>query len=95
MKRNTPSREGEMLGRELARLTESSLAKLFPNSPDHRCRSCAFRLGTYPNRCWQTVVDAFGCVDLNEPFHCHERNRQDELCAGYLIASAAKNRRAA
>jgi hypothetical protein len=92
MNRNRPSRQGELLGRELARLTDNSLTRLFPNAPDRRCRSCAFRLGTYPNHCWQTVVDAFGCVDSGETFHCHERIDDDdcpEVCAGYLIAEAA------
>jgi hypothetical protein len=100
MKTNAPTKEGEILGRLLARRAEESLAQMLPLGAalDRRCRTCAFRLGTYPNRCWQTVVDAFGCIDINEPFHCHERTEDDgypQVCAGYLIVAAAKHRRAA
>jgi hypothetical protein len=93
---NRSSREGEILGRKLAEVAEAAIAK-FPDALE-RCRSCAFRRGTYPNRCWQTVVDAFGCLDINEPFHCHERTDDagyPDLCAGYEIVAAAKARSAA
>lgn len=93
---NRPSIAGAKLGRKLSQMADESFA-LFPDALG-RCRTCAFRLGTYPNRCWQTVVDAFGCLDINDPFHCHERfdaAGHPDLCAGYEIVSAAKARKAA
>jgi hypothetical protein len=89
--RNRPSSSGAALGRMLASVAEKSLAR-FPQAHE-RCGTCAFRLGTYPNRCWQTVVDAFGCLDIREPFHCHERAGDDgypDVCAGYIACAAAK-----
>lgn len=93
---NRPSKTGELLGRKLAEVGDAAFAE-FPDALA-RCMTCAFRLGTYPNRCWQTVVDAFGCLDINEPFHCHERvddAGHPDVCAGYEIVAAARARRAA
>lgn len=93
-----PTLAGAQLGKLLAAQAENAV-RVLPAVRDERCRSCAFRLGTYPNRCWQTVVDAFGCLDNGEPFHCHERvagtrTGFPEVCAGFLITEAAKARAA-
>ena len=81
--RNQPSKAGELLGAEVARLTPETAAM---------CGTCAFRKGTYPNRCAQTLLSAIGCVIECAPFnafHCHERNDDDgheSVCEGYLSA---------
>jgi hypothetical protein len=88
MMRNEPSPEGEALGAELARLTESELVKLREKFPNHKepCGTCAFRRGTYPNRCVATVGDALKCVIEQTDFMCHETG---SLCCGFAIALRA------
>jgi hypothetical protein len=93
--RNRPSAEGAQLGQLLARLTdkaEADLRKRFPGH-DERCKSCAFRLGTIPNRCAPTVMDALKCVMEKREFMCHEHFDDDgnptELCAGWALAMGA------
>jgi hypothetical protein len=95
--RNMPSPEGAELGAHLARLTapeiEAYRAK-FPGWPGP-CASCAFRAGTVPNRCAQTVMDAVKCVAEREPFYCHEPaargpdGEPTDLCRGWVIATAS------
>lgn len=84
--RNLPSKSGEVLGAELARLTELALADLRKQFPKHQepCGTCAFRRGTVPNRCAPTVMDAIKCVMEHRDFLCHETKGQ--LCCGYMIA---------
>lgn len=71
---------------------EVELRKKFPNHAE-RCKSCAFRLGTIPNQCAPTVMDALKCVIEKRDFMCHEHFDADgnptELCAGYLLAMGA------
>lgn len=73
--RNLPSPEGEALGRELARLIGPEIARVRREHPDlpGPCNTCAFKLGSIPNRCLSTVADALKCVMEHEPFMCHER----------------------
>lgn len=80
MKRNVPSRKGALLGEQIARLTPPVRGM---------CRTCAFRLGTYPNRCLQTVTAAVDCVIRGGIFHCHENfddNGEEIPCSGFLSA---------
>ena len=59
--------------------------------PD-RCKTCAFREGTVPNRCIDTVADAMKCVMEGRPFNCHvPRGGEialDQMCSGWLRARA-------
>ena len=86
--RNLPSKEGEALGEHLARITEIELARLRQDFPNHKepCGTCAFRRGTFPNRCSSTVMDALKCVMQKEDFRCHEDGK---LCCGWMIAMKA------
>lgn len=59
--------------------------------PD-RCKTCAFRKGTVPNRCIDTVADAMKCVMEGIPFKCHVPKggelAVDQMCAGWMRARA-------
>lgn len=76
---NEPSRLGWELGFHLDKFFNA--AKLQPE----RCRTCAFRSGTYANGSEQTVMDAMKCIMERVPFNCHEENK---LCAGYVSMCA-------
>jgi hypothetical protein len=81
---NRPTAEGRALGAELARLVEPAIVKL---GPDERCVSCAFRLGTIPNGCPGSVMDALKCALEGVTFLCHENGRkvggERPVCHGY------------
>lgn len=90
---NQPSPEGEMLGKEVARMTAAPLAmfrETFPDEPGP-CSECAFVAGTVPNRCLATVANALKCAVEREPFYCHKGLADDgeplRLCAGYVAAN--------
>ncbi len=57
--------------------------------PDERCKSCAFRPGTVPNGCAQTMLDVTKAVLEQRPFACHVHRHPDgsrKLCAGWLAS---------
>jgi hypothetical protein len=93
---NAPSPDGQALGRELARLADVAEVATLKRFPDHlpRCNECAFKLGTFPNGCAPTVMDALKCVIENLPFYCHKGMGIDEqptrLCSGwtYLVSES-------
>ena len=95
--RNKPTPEGQALGVELARLTENAKTAVKAVFPDHAepCQSCAFRAGTLPNGCPETVMDALKCVVTGEPFYCHQGfdvdGKPTKLCAGWVIAMSSMN----
>jgi hypothetical protein len=90
---NKPTALGQMLGNELARLREANeaeLRKVFPTLPEP-CKSCAFRRGTVPNGCEETVMDALKCVLEGKRFECHEvpggatdEGAKRPLCQGWF-----------
>jgi hypothetical protein len=88
MERNRPTREGRALGVEIARLCDQEEAKqarmLTPAIPE-RCRTCAFRGGTFPNGCGATLMDALQCIVEGLDFYCHETGRAGQLCAGFQM----------
>lgn len=95
---NRPTPEGIALGKELARLTdraEDAGKSKFPNAKS-RCGTCAYRLGTIPNGCVETVMDALKCALEFRTFMCHEtmvKGECQEPCQGWLIlCSASKGR---
>ncbi len=88
---NVPTPEGRLLGAQLARLCDIEEARVRERFPQHhlRCNDCAFRLGTDPNGCPETLMDAVkGLVEL-VPFYCHKNfdvdGKPTKLCAGYAI----------
>lgn len=85
MVRNLPSPEGAKMGAQLARFTDLAVKELLVKFPNHqdRCGTCAFRLGTIPNQCVLTVMDALKAVCQQEPFMCHEH--VGEPCNGWII----------
>ncbi len=96
---NKPSPEGRKIGEHLARMTDKAEAELRQKLQvadamelmPERCRSCAFRGGTFPNGCTETVMDAIKCAMEGVPFYCHQSKPKEgggytELCGGYTIA---------
>lgn len=87
-KRVTP--EGRAVGEQIVRLTEPAIQRLADEGePDERCRSCAFRAGTVPNGCPQTMADVVKCVVEQTPFHCHVDKYADgseKICHGWFAA---------
>jgi hypothetical protein len=93
IRRIMPTPEGRDLGNMIAKLTdnaEDAVRQQFPNHAE-RCKSCAFRAGTFPNGCPETLMDALKCVVENEPFYCHQEfdaaGKPSNICAGWLIAT--------
>jgi hypothetical protein len=86
---NEPTAEGRLLGTQLARLAdieEKRLRERFPHM-HRRCGECAFRAGTTPNGCPETLLDAVKALIEHVPFFCHKKFTEDGepvlLCAGY------------
>lgn len=88
---NVPTDQGRELGAELARLTDVAEADQLKTFPDQlpRCDDCAFRAGTAPNGCSETLMDAIKCVVEMSPFYCHKGVAADgepkHMCRGYLL----------
>jgi DNA-directed RNA polymerase subunit RPC12/RpoP len=90
---NRPTELGRAAGVELARLTDAAEVKQlkkFPNMRE-RCVSCAFRAGTIPNGCEETLVDAVEAITTGRAFKCHmgpkdEGGNLTELCIGWMLA---------
>lgn len=77
---NVPCARGKALGEQIARLT--------PVVPE-MCASCAFRAGTFPNQCLETVLGAVECVIDGKTFYCHVKTTpggREMVCAGFLSA---------
>lgn len=92
---NVPTAEGRLLGAELARLAdieEQRLRERFPRMHP-RCNDCAFRAGTDPNGCPETLMDAVKALAECVPFFCHKgftaEGKPKRLCAGYAILAGA------
>lgn len=85
---NEPTPEGAALGRELARLCDGEEARGAP-TVRKRCDDCAFRLGTVPNQCPSTLMNAVKCIAERDEFFCHRAfDAEGEprlVCAGYLL----------
>ena len=83
---------GETLGRQNARLVEKAIAQLeSEGEPDERCATCAFRLGTVPNGCEQTQMDALKCVMEGVIFSCHN-DPENRVCHGWYSAWATSDK---
>ena len=85
--------EGRAAGEQIVRMTEPAIAALAADGePDERCKSCAFRIGTVPNGCIQTQLDALKCVVEGVPFCCHQEDRRGHPCHGWYAARVAVQR---
>lgn len=85
-KLNRPTDRGRQLGMYLAKLAdkaERESAKRFPNQKI-RCTTCAFRGGSIPNGCEETLLDAIKCTMEGVSFYCHETKGCRALCSGWL-----------
>ena len=86
---NRPTPEGRLLGEQIARFADDAMSAKRAAAPAYpeRCNSCAFRLGTVPNGCPTTLMDALKCVLEVEPFMCHEvlddGREPVKVCAGW------------
>lgn len=96
---NLPDEEGMKLGAQLARLCDVEEVKQRETFPDQlpRCSDCAFRLGTRPNGCSETLMDAMKCVIEGVPFYCHKGIKDGEeakrLCSGWALLAFTDERR--
>lgn len=85
---NRPCKAGRMLGAYLAHVADSA----WPDGPPKAyqpCRSCAYRKGTIPNGCLETVLDATKCAMEDHRFNCHQTDRLGEPCLGWQNAVLA------
>jgi hypothetical protein len=81
---------GRALGAQLVRLTDPAIFQLsLEGEPDTRCASCAFKLGTVPNGCEQTQLDAVKAVMEGVPFYCHMDPQHRTLCHGWFAGRYA------
>lgn len=80
--------ESRELGQHIARMADKAAARLeSEGEPDERCASCAFRSGTAPNQCADTLMDALKCIVEHEPFYCHVKKGWP--CHGWFAAAVA------
>jgi hypothetical protein len=85
--------KGAVMGQMLVKIAEPEIDQLIAKGePDDRCATCAFRSGTAPNQCEQTMFDAIKCVLEGHPFYCHDQTIgtgsqvQPQICQGYYAA---------
>lgn len=83
-KRVTP--QGREMGAHIARLIQPGIdALIAEGEPDERCKTCAFRAGTVPNGCVQTLADAVKCLmEGDRRFVCHQDPQHQKVCHGYF-----------
>lgn len=89
---NMPTEAGRKLGALVAKLADEAEAdqrRDFPNMLP-RCNDCAFRAGTRPNGCEETLMDAIKCAVEARPFYCHKGTQDgakapSRLCSGAMV----------
>jgi hypothetical protein len=88
--RNQPTPEGRQLGKQIARLTKVAIedCKAAGIALPEQCASCAFREGTFPNGCPETLLDAIDCMNTGTKFMCHHHKKGEPMheCAGWLAS---------
>lgn len=95
MIRNFTTEDGHKLGRRLATLCDEAELKARLRMPElpPRCQSCAFRAGKHlASGSPATQMDALKCVLEGYEFHCHQSDREGQLCAGWAMMMLAKDR---
>lgn len=93
--RNTPSTDGRKVGDILADMAEEAQPEYAADFAKdglpvpQRCRTCAFRPGTFPNGCLPTTMDAFKCVFELIDFLCHDKDAETpegkQICVGWAM----------
>lgn len=71
---NRVTPEGRKVGEWISRRCDTEVGKLIAEGEwdkDERCASCAFRYGTVPNGCPQTMLDVVKSVMEKQTFSCH------------------------
>lgn len=94
---NRPTPEGRQLGAVLAKLADRGEHILLAEDGDapRRCASCAYKAGTFPNGCPETVLDALKCSAEGIRFTCHHSKPLDNekgysaACAGWVQSRVA------
>lgn len=83
-------------------MTDKEVGKLIAEgewTEDERCASCAFRHGTVPNGCPQTILDATKCVLEKRTFACHvpkgDMPAGTHACMGWFAAMQAAKKKTA
>lgn len=93
-----PSAHGRALGAAFARMADR-LEPLYPEILP-RCKTCAYRAGTFPNQMAGTLLDALSCHGGEAVFGCHAGLKVEDgaefgepapgqeprrICSGYLL----------
>lgn len=79
---------GLFLGGLLLSIAEPMIKELASEGEeDERCSTCAFRKGTVPNGCEQTLMDALKCIKEDVLFGCHAVD--GKACHGWFAARVA------
>lgn len=83
------------LGRQMAQWCDDAEPKArlkFPELPP-RCSSCAFREGAHlASGSPATQMDALKCAIEGQPFFCHQHDRKDEVCSGWVMLILADDK---
>ena len=88
---NLPTEAGRAMGAALAKHADAAELQQRVTFPDMlpRCSDCAFRAGTLPNGCEETLLDAIKCVVEGKPFYCHkgvtDESEPRRLCSGAMV----------
>lgn len=88
------SEQAAELGRRLERMAKLGDGLLIEQGIEvpEPCTTCAFRAGSVPSQCDDTVMDALKCVLEGVPFLCHEPRKGsrtiDRACFGWMRARA-------
>jgi hypothetical protein len=87
------STEGVEISLMISKIVEPEIQKLVEQGePDERCATCAFKHGTIPSSCHQTMLDAVKCLLEGKPFHCHAKTigagelLEAQVCHGWYAA---------
>lgn len=85
--------EGIEISLMVAKIVEPEIQKLIEQGePDERCATCAFKHGTIPSSCHQTMLDAVKCLLEGKVFYCHAKTigtgewLGPQVCHGYYAA---------
>ena len=96
--KNKPCELGAQLGENMARFADVAEAEWREAKLPIpvRCQSCAFKKGTFPNRCLATQGDATKSILEGVPFYCHHGkgcHGPEALCGGWLLLAGAGDKK--
>lgn len=93
--RNHATPEGRELGKMLTKWCDEAEPKARLRIPElpPRCQSCAFREGKHlANGSPYTQMDVLKCLTEGREFHCHQPDREGELCSGWTMMMLAEEK---